>query len=175
MSMLNAATQPEVLQQAVFAFRPFVVRRAPPQTADDILQDAFAVAQQSASQLRDPRKLKPWIFAIIRNAISRHQAHNSPRRGEAAPTLSIVMERVLSSPPLQLDWRGGFVGGVRRLSPSHACRNPPSVPAREAAADRAQRPQHHKARLGIPQRLPRHPVFLLQVPQGHPHVGRKHF
>lgn len=74
MSMLNAVTQLEVLQQAVFAFRPFVVRRAPPQAADDILQDAFAVAQQSASQLRDPRKLKPWIFAIIRNAISRHQA-----------------------------------------------------------------------------------------------------
>jgi RNA polymerase sigma-70 factor (ECF subfamily) len=87
--MSNAA-QPlsEALYQAVSAFRPFVAQRVPPHAADDILQEAFAIAHESASQLRDPSKLKPWVFSIIRNAISRHRA-----LGQRASALTSALSR----------------------------------------------------------------------------------
>lgn len=39
--------------------------------AADITQDVFVVAAERMSQLRDPSRLKPWLFAILRNEVYR--------------------------------------------------------------------------------------------------------
>lgn len=39
--------------------------------AADITQDVFVVAAERMSQLRDPTRLKPWLFAILRNEVYR--------------------------------------------------------------------------------------------------------
>jgi RNA polymerase sigma-70 factor, ECF subfamily len=36
--------------------------------AEDLTQEAFCKAQLNLSQLRDPRRAKPWLFSILRNA-----------------------------------------------------------------------------------------------------------
>jgi RNA polymerase sigma-70 factor (ECF subfamily) len=36
--------------------------------AEDLTQEAFCKAQSQLSQLRDPERAKPWLFAILRNA-----------------------------------------------------------------------------------------------------------
>src|SRR5262249_26133374 len=36
--------------------------------AEDLTQEAFCKAQAQLSQLRDPERAKPWLFAILRNA-----------------------------------------------------------------------------------------------------------
>jgi RNA polymerase sigma factor (sigma-70 family) len=39
--------------------------------AADITQDVFVVAAERMGQLRDPSRLKPWLFAILRNEVYR--------------------------------------------------------------------------------------------------------
>ena len=39
--------------------------------AADIVQDVFVIAAERLSQLRDPSRLKPWLFAILRNEVYR--------------------------------------------------------------------------------------------------------
>ncbi len=39
--------------------------------AADITQDVFVVAAERMEQLRDPSRLKPWLFAILRNEVYR--------------------------------------------------------------------------------------------------------
>lgn len=39
--------------------------------AADITQDVFVVAAERLGQLRDPSRLKPWLFAILRNEVYR--------------------------------------------------------------------------------------------------------
>jgi RNA polymerase sigma factor (sigma-70 family) len=39
--------------------------------AADVLQDVFVAAAERMGQLRDPAKLKPWLFAILRNEVYR--------------------------------------------------------------------------------------------------------
>ncbi|MEM9039983.1 MAG: sigma-70 family RNA polymerase sigma factor [Actinomycetota bacterium] len=39
--------------------------------AADVLQDVFLVAAERLGQLRDPDRLKPWLFAICRNEVYR--------------------------------------------------------------------------------------------------------
>src|SRR5215217_7404038 len=36
--------------------------------AEDLTQEAFCKAQLNLGQLRDPRRAKPWLFSILRNA-----------------------------------------------------------------------------------------------------------
>ena len=36
--------------------------------AEDLTQEAFCKAQLNFAQLRDPRRAKPWLFSILRNA-----------------------------------------------------------------------------------------------------------
>lgn len=40
--------------------------------ADDIVQTAFLKIYANQDQLKDERKLKPWIYQIVRNAIVDH-------------------------------------------------------------------------------------------------------
>ncbi len=39
--------------------------------AADVMQDVFLIASQRLDQLRDPERLKPWLFAILRNEVYR--------------------------------------------------------------------------------------------------------
>lgn len=39
--------------------------------AADVLQDVILIAAQKMDQLRDPDRLKPWLFAILRNEVYR--------------------------------------------------------------------------------------------------------
>jgi RNA polymerase sigma factor (sigma-70 family) len=39
--------------------------------AADVLQDVILVAAERLEQLRDPERLKPWLFAILRNEVYR--------------------------------------------------------------------------------------------------------
>ncbi len=65
--------------------------------AADVMQDVFVVAAQRLDQLRDPERLKPWLFAILRNEVYR-------RSGKAKRTVSTdftdpVAEMSLPSQP----------------------------------------------------------------------------
>lgn len=52
------------------SFLDFVSRRiGDPELAEDILQEAFVRAIQSADRLRDDTRLAPWFYQILRNAI----------------------------------------------------------------------------------------------------------
>ncbi len=50
--------------------------------AGDAMQDVFVMAAQKLGQLRDPDRLKPWLFAILRNEVYRR----TKRRGRSRPT-----------------------------------------------------------------------------------------
>ena len=50
--------------------------------AADAAQDVFVMAAERLGQLREPDRLKPWLFAILRNEVYRR----SRRRGRALPT-----------------------------------------------------------------------------------------
>ena len=42
-----------------------------PEDAADVMQDVFIVTADRIGQLRDPDRLKPWLFAILRNEVYR--------------------------------------------------------------------------------------------------------
>ncbi len=50
-----------------------------PHAAEDALADTFLLANARISQLRDPSKLRPWLYAICRNECLREL-----RRGQQA-------------------------------------------------------------------------------------------
>ena len=50
--------------------------------AADAMQDVFLIAAERMGQLRDPERLKPWLYAILRNEVYRR----SKKRGRALPT-----------------------------------------------------------------------------------------
>ena len=50
--------------------------------AEDLAHDVFVVASRSLSQLRDPARLKPWLFAILRHEVYKR----TKRRARSRPT-----------------------------------------------------------------------------------------
>jgi RNA polymerase sigma factor (sigma-70 family) len=50
--------------------------------AADVAQDVFVIAAERMGQLRDPGRLKPWMFAILRNEVYRR----TKKRRRAVPT-----------------------------------------------------------------------------------------
>ena len=50
--------------------------------AADAMQDVFLIAAERLGQLREPERLKPWLYAILRNEVYRR----SKRRSRALPT-----------------------------------------------------------------------------------------
>ncbi len=50
--------------------------------AADAMQDVFLIAAERMGQLREPERLKPWLYAILRNEVYRR----SKRRGRSLPT-----------------------------------------------------------------------------------------
>lgn len=63
-----------------------------PHTAADATQDTFVAAAQRLDQLRDPSRLRAWLYAIARNECTRH----GRARGRAVPTEDSVMTGHLS-------------------------------------------------------------------------------
>lgn len=69
-------------------FRAFVQRRvADAQTADDVLQDAFARAAAGIGGLRDGDRLDAWFYRILRNRIADLGAARRPDGGLDADLL----------------------------------------------------------------------------------------
>ena len=50
--------------------------------AADMVQDVFCIAAERLNQLRDPDRLKPWLYAVLRNEVYRR----TKKRKRAAPT-----------------------------------------------------------------------------------------
>lgn len=50
--------------------------------AADAMQDVFLIAAERMGQLREPERLKPWLYAILRNEVYRR----TKKRGRALPT-----------------------------------------------------------------------------------------
>ena len=83
--------------------------------ASDMVQDVFVLAAERLGQLRDPSRLKPWLFAILRNEVYRRSRRRSrqaitdfsapehdamlPLR-PPLPMLSMMHSKALSSPSL---------------------------------------------------------------------------
>src|SRR4051794_23653673 len=62
--------------------------------AEDLTQETFCKAQMRMHQLRDPERVKPWLFAILRNAYLR-------RCRDAAATRAVPLDSVgdVGEPP----------------------------------------------------------------------------
>ncbi len=50
--------------------------------AADLTHDVFLIAAERLAQLREPERLKPWLYAVLRNEVYRH----TKKRGRALPT-----------------------------------------------------------------------------------------
>ncbi|MEY4361884.1 MAG: hypothetical protein RL391_1190 [Actinomycetota bacterium] len=50
--------------------------------ASDMVQDVFCLAAERLGQLRDPDRLKPWLYAVLRNEVYKR----TKRRRRATPT-----------------------------------------------------------------------------------------
>jgi RNA polymerase sigma factor (sigma-70 family) len=50
--------------------------------AADMVQDVFCIAAERLGQLRDPERLKPWLYAVLRNEVYRR----TKRRRRTTPT-----------------------------------------------------------------------------------------
>ena len=48
--------------------------------AADTTQDVFLIAAERLGQLRDPDRLRPWLFAILRNEVYRRTKHRARQR-----------------------------------------------------------------------------------------------
>lgn len=65
--------------------------------AADVLQDVFVAAAERMGQLREPDKLKPWLFAILRNEVYRRTRRQ--RRTVATDFTDPVAEMTAPSQP----------------------------------------------------------------------------
>ena len=69
------------------------------QEAADVAQDVFVIAAERLDQLRDPDRLKPWLFAVLRNEVYRRTGMR--RRSVATDFTDAAAEMYL--PPDQPD------------------------------------------------------------------------
>lgn len=63
--------------------------------AEDLTHDVFLVAARRLDQLRDPDRLRPWLFAILRNEVYRR----SKRRSRVRPTDFSHVAVDMAAPP----------------------------------------------------------------------------
>ncbi|HAP75309.1 MAG TPA: hypothetical protein DCR14_04435 [Acidimicrobiaceae bacterium] len=87
--------------------------------AADATQDVFLIAAERLGQLRDPERLKPWLYAILRNEVYRR----TKKRGRALPTDFSAMGAPEMAAPIQPDAEGEMVaaGELAELVRSAAC------------------------------------------------------
>src|SRR5258707_7392161 len=86
-----------------------------PGRAADTVQDTFVIAAANLGGLRDPRRLRPWLYAVARK-----ECHRRLRAGEA----SLDEAAALAAPPADVgenseraELRGLVLAGMDRLKP----------------------------------------------------------
>src|SRR5579872_4010352 len=87
----------------------------PPDDAADAVQDTFVIAAARVSVLRDPRKLRPWLYAVARNECLRRL-----RSREAPSEIPDVADDSAPEPHLtaqQRELRGLVQDAVAGLNP----------------------------------------------------------
>ena len=78
--------------------------------AADAMQDVFLIAAERISQLREPERLKPWLYAILCNEVYRR----SRKRGRALPTdFSAMASGAEMAAPTAPDAEGEAVAGAQ--------------------------------------------------------------
>ncbi|MDO8392539.1 MAG: sigma-70 family RNA polymerase sigma factor [Actinomycetota bacterium] len=88
--------------------------------AADAMQDVFLIAAERMGQLREPERLKPWLYAILRNEVYRR----SRKRGRALPTdFSALTGGAEMAAPIAPDAEGEAVSAAElaELVRSAAC------------------------------------------------------
>jgi RNA polymerase sigma factor (sigma-70 family) len=76
---------------ALFAYCRSLLRE--PEDAADVVQDTFLIATSKLGALRDPGKLRPWLYAVARNECLRRL-----RSGEATAPLDEAADTPAESP-----------------------------------------------------------------------------
>ena len=97
--------------------------------AADVLQDVFVAAAERMGQLRDPAKLKPWLFAILRNEVYRRTGKQ--RRTIATDFTDPVVEM---SAPSHLPTTASR-SSTRNWPASFALRQPASTSATSSSSN----------------------------------------
>jgi len=87
--------------------------------AADAMQDVFLIAAERMGQLREPERLKPWLYAILRNEVYRR----SKKRGRQLPTDFSAMGAPELAAPTAPDAEGEGVSAAElaELVRSAAC------------------------------------------------------
>lgn len=87
--------------------------------AADAMQDVFLIAAERMGQLREPERLKPWLFAILRNEVYRR----TKRRGRSLPTDFSAMGAPEMAAPIAPDAEGEAISAAElgELVRSAAC------------------------------------------------------
>ncbi len=87
--------------------------------AADCAQDVFLVAAERLGQLREAERLKPWLYAILRNEVYRR----TKRRGRTLPTDFSAMGAPEMAAPMAPDAEGEMIaaGELAELVRSAAC------------------------------------------------------
>ncbi len=67
--------------------------------AEDLTQEAFLKAQTQFAQLRDPDRVKPWLFAILRNAYLHRVRSEKGKKKVSLDTLGDVAEKPQTATP----------------------------------------------------------------------------
>ena len=87
--------------------------------AADAMQDVFLIAAERMGQLREPERLKPWLYAILRNEVYRR----TKKRGRALPTDFSAMGAPEVAAPMAPDAEGEALSAAElgELVRSAAC------------------------------------------------------
>ncbi len=86
-----------------------------PADADDAILDTFVIAAGGLGGLRDPRKLRPWLYAVARNECHRRLRGTEVGLGEAAGDVDPSADG--SSPPERAELRRLIRAALAGLSP----------------------------------------------------------
>ena len=87
--------------------------------AADLTHDVFLIAVERLAQLREPERLKPWLYAVLRNEVYRR----TKKRGRALPTDFSAMGAPEVAAPIAPDAEGAAISAVEmgELVRSAAC------------------------------------------------------
>ena len=87
--------------------------------AADLTQDVFLIAAERLAQLREPERLKAWLYAVLRNEVYRR----TKKRGRALPTDFSAMGAPELAAPIAPDAEGAAISAAElgELVRSAAC------------------------------------------------------
>ncbi len=87
--------------------------------AADLTHDVFLIAIERLAQLREPERLKPWLYAVLRNEVYRR----TKKRGRALPTDFSAMGAPEVAAPIAPDAEGAAISAAElgELVRSAAC------------------------------------------------------